>query len=558
MNKQKQFIMTVALLAVFFLAAPFFVNLTTRKVETKGNVAKNVIVLMMDGCGSTHTTLTRWYKGAPLALDSMVVGTVKTCNAESIITDSAPAATAFACGVKTSDKFVGILPDKVVTPGVNVPKEEDKCKPVASVLEGAKLVGKATGLVATSNIQHASPACFSSHWPDRNNYNEIAQQQVYEGIDVVLGAGRQYLLPKDQKGTRTDGEDMTKALVDMGYDIIGNRQQLADYNGNKVWGLFSENTLSYEFDRRKLNPSQPSLAQMTSKAIDILSKDEDGFFLFVEGSKIDWASHANDPVGVVSDVLAFDDAVNVALEYARKDGDTLVMAFADHGNGGMTIGNSTTNSTYSKLSLDQALGPIRKATLTGEGLQRVLSGSKDEAKIKEVLSKYYGINDLKDTELEDIKKGIENKYDLSYIIGPIISSRSAVGWTTTGHSGEDLTLYAYGPCKPAGLIENTDIAKTVASAFGFDLNYINGRLYQRADLLLEPKGMTVTIDKTDPENLALEVKSGDKTAILPVSKNICKIGATEHKLEGLVVYVSKTDKVFVPMQTLELLTEEGF
>ena len=98
----------------------------------------------------------------------------------------------------------------------------------------------------------------------------------------------------------------------------------------------------------------------------------------------------------------------------------------------------------------------------------------------------------------------------------------------------------------------------MASAFGFDLNYINGRLYQRADLLLEPKGMTVTIDKTDPENLALEIKSGDKSAILPVSKNVCKIGATEHKLEGLVVYVPKTDKVFVPMQILELLTEEGF
>lgn len=558
MKKTSRGIAIVALLVTAFIALPFVLNLTSQKVETKEGTARNVIVLMMDGCGSTHTTLTRWYKGAPLALDSMVVGTVKSFSAESIINDSAPAATAFACGIKTSDKFLGVTADKVTTPGVDTPKDEDKTKPVASVMEGARLMGKATGLIATSNIQHASPAGYSAHWPDRKNYNEIAQQQVYENIDVVFSSGSEYMVPKSEKGTRTDGENLFGTLNDMGYDVVRNRQQLQEFNGNKVWGLFAEDAMSYEFDRRRLTPDEPSLAQMTSKAIDILSKDEDGFFLFVEGSKIDWASHANDPVGVISDTLAFDDAVNVALQFAKRDGNTLVMAFSDHGNGGMSIGNKSTDETYSKLTLDQMLGPVKKATLTGEGLQRVLAGSKDDAKIKEVVSRYYGITDLKDTEIEQIKKGIDDKKELNYVFGPIISLRSSIGWTTIGHTGEDLTMYAYGPCKPTGLIDNTDIAKATATAFGFDLGYMTGRLYQRADTLLEPKGMTVTVDKTDPENLVLVVKSGDKTAKLPFSKNICQIGSTNFKLEGLVIFAPKTERVYVPFQTLEVLTENGF
>lgn len=558
MNKKRKSIALVALFVASFLALPLFLNMTSKKVETKENTVKNVIVLMMDGCGSTHTTLTRWYKSAPLAMDSMVVGMVKSFSAESIINDSAPAATAFACGVKTSDKFIGVMPDKVTTPGVDIPKDEDKCRPVASVLEGARLAGKATGMIATSNIQHASPAGYSSHWADRKNYNEISQQQVYQNIDVVFGAGKQYLLPKTLSGARTDGENLVLSLENMGFGIVENKQQMVDFAGNKVWGFFGGSDMAYEFDRRRLSTDQPSLAQMTSKAINILSKDEDGFFLFVEGSKIDWASHANDPVGVISDVLAFDDAVNVALQYAKKDNNTLILVFTDHGNGGMTIGNNSTSDTYSKLTLDQVLGPIRKATLTGEGLQKVLAGSKDNAKIKDVVSKYYGISDLKDNELEAIKKGIDEKKELNYVFGPIISSRSAIGWATNGHTGEDLTMYAFGPSKPTGLIDNTDIAKITAAALGFDLGYINGRLYQRADLLLESKGMTVTVDKSDPENLALVVKSGDKTATMPTSKNICKIGSVEYKLEGLVIYVPKTDKVYIPMETLEVLTEAGF
>ena len=148
---------------------------------------KNVIIMVPDGTTSAHTTVARWYKGAPLALDAMALGGVRTYSSESLITNSAPAATAFATGHKSSDRLIGVLPEAVTVPGLRAVKEKHKYKPVPSVLEGARLTGRSVGLVATANIQHATPAAFSAHWPDRSNYNEIAEQQVYCGIDVVLG-----------------------------------------------------------------------------------------------------------------------------------------------------------------------------------------------------------------------------------------------------------------------------------------------------------------------------------------------------------------------------------
>ena len=159
------------------------------------NKGKNVILLVMDGTSSGATTLAKWYKGEPLALDSIMTGGVSTYSAESAITDSAPAGTALATGNKTNDKFVGVLPKVVNTPGVDPSLANDPFKPVANVLEGAKLNGKSTGLISTSEIQHATLAAFSAHVTQRSDYDNIAEQQVYQGIDVVLGGGQEALVP---------------------------------------------------------------------------------------------------------------------------------------------------------------------------------------------------------------------------------------------------------------------------------------------------------------------------------------------------------------------------
>ena len=515
---------------------------------------KNVIILMMDGTGSAHTTITRWYKGEPLALDSMSLGGVRTYSADSLITDSAPAATAFATGHKSNDKFVGVLPGVVTIPGVPQISDDLKYKPVATVLEGAKLTGKSAGLVATSNIQHASPAGYSAHWPARSNYNEIAEQQVYLDIDVVFGGGKKYLIPNAQGGARTDGENLIDLLRSRGYEIVETRNEMLETKAKKVWGLFAEDAMSYEYDREMFTPAQPALAEMTQEAIEILSKNEKGFFLFVEGSKIDWASHANDPIGVIGDVLAFDDAVRVALDFASRDKKTLVLAFSDHGNGGMSLGNKSTDATYSKFPLEALVTPLRKATLTGEGIEKVLAGDRSESNIRSVLLRYYGIDDLSDSEITAIQNAPAGK--MNYVVGPMISSRSKIGWTTNGHVGEDLFLYVYGLKNPLGMIENTQIAHLSARSLGFDLADVDSKLFQQADRAFMNIGATVRIDTTDTANPLLVVEKGSAYAELPFSKDVMRIGkrgkVNEYELEGITVFAPNTGKVYVPEQAVRL------
>jgi alkaline phosphatase len=517
---------------------------------------KNVIVLMTDGTGSAHTTINRWYKGEPLALDKMFVGGVRTYGADSLITDSAPAATAFATGYKTNDKYVGVLPDpaKITMPGVPIIPTEMKEKPVATVLEGAKLMGKSVGLVATSNIQHASPAGYSAHWPARSNYNEIAEQQVYLGIDVVFGGGKQYLVPSSQGGKRTDGENLIDVLKSRGYGFVENRSDMLAFDNKKVWGMFADDAMLYEFDRNTLAPDQPSLGEMTRKAIEILSQNPKGFFLFIEASKVDWASHANDPIGVISDLLAFDEAVGIALDFANDKGNTLVLAFSDHGNAGMSLGSKKTDNTYSRLPLEALVDPLKKAKLTGEGVEIILNGDLSEDNIRTIMSEHYGIDDLSADEIAEIQSAPAGS--LNYIVGPMISNRSVIGWTTNGHVGDDLFFYYYGIKKPMRMIENTEIAHMSANFMNYELAKIDQKLFIPANELFGRIGALTEIDSTDQNNKVLVVKKniGKRTATakLPFSKDLLICNGTSYQISGITVFAPNTGKVYVPEEALHL------
>lgn len=520
---------------------------------------KNVIVLMADGTGSAHTTITRWVKGSSLALDKMFLSGVRTYSAESLITDSAPAATAFATGFKTNDKMVGVYPSVVTLPPGAALIEDWKFKPLATVLEAAKGSGKSVGLIATSNIQHASPAAYSAHVASRADYNEIAKQQVFLNIDIVFGGGKQYLVPIGKGGKRTDDKDLIQVLKNRGYSFIETRQELMNLpiKLQKVWGMFAEDDLAYDFDRPHLRPNQPSLAEMTQKAIEILSKNPKGFFLFVEASKVDWASHANDPIGVISDLLIFDKAVEYSLEFAKTNPKTLVLAFSDHGTGGMSLGNKKTNKTYSQLPLGALVDPLKKAILTGEGIEAMLGNDRSEANIKSVLGSYYGIEDLTPDEIGAIqkaKKGVMNN-----TVGPMISSRSVIGWTTNGHVGEDLFFYYYGLDQPLPIIENTDIARLCAKYLNLDLDHMNQTLFIPADIAFPALGAEIRIDRTDPANKLLVVSKGSKTGRLPFSKDIIQIGNKEWAMNGITVYAPKANhgagRVYIPSQALEIFTQ---
>jgi alkaline phosphatase len=574
------------------------------------NPRKNVIVLIPDGCGATHTTLARWYlhwspelsaeqgkfvaypEATSLAVDEMNVGCVRNWATNSLVTDSAPAATAFATGYKTADKFIGVLPDASSIPGYTLPAVQDYYRPVPTILEGAKRVGKSVGLVATSNVQHATPAGFSGHVQNRALYNELAEQQVFLDIDVMFGGGWQYLLPTQQGGKRIDGQNLVAVLESRGYQYLTTRDELLslDAGVTKVWGLFAKDAMSYEFDRPTLAPTEPSLVEMTESAISILSKNPKGFFLMVEGSKVDWASHANDPIGVLSDVLVFDAAVQAALDFARADKNTLVLVFTDHGNGGMTIGNKSTDETYSKMPWASVVQPLSKAFLTGEGIEKLLLAKAADLDgdtiadditaedVRSIMAECYGISNLTDDEVVQIQKRIETlineklvppvapalaTYGLNYVVGPMISSRSNIGWTTTGHTGEDLFVYAYGNTQNLGTLENTDLAKLSAKAMGFDLKKLESVLFTPAESAFTALGAKVELTSqqilvTNPKNGLeklpqlvpndLVVTKGSLTATMPVGTDMIRIAKTrnngtivwtfEMALDGLTVYTA--------------------
>ena len=540
--------------SVYWLISGILFFCTTGAAFPGETPFKNVIIMVADGMGSAHTTVSRWYKGSHLALDDMHPGAVRTYSAESLITDSAPAATAFATGHKTNDKFISVLPGTVTIPGAAKIPDELRFKPVATVLEGAKLSGRSVGIIATSSIQHATPAAFSAHWADRADYNEIAKQQVYLNMDVVLGGGKKYLLPKEKAGTRIDGEDLTAILKSRGYAIVESREALHNVKSGRLWGMFADDDMAYELDRRKFFPEQPTLSEMTQKAIELLSKNPKGFFLFVEGSKVDWASHANDPVGVISDVLAFDEAVKVALAFSRKNKQTLLLVFSDHGNGGMSIGNKATDGAYSKLSYEAVFAPLKKAQLTGEGIGMVISKDTSDGNIIKIMSEYYGIDDLTQEDVKSIKEAAPKR--MNRITGAIISRKANIGWTTHGHTGEDLFIYTYGLKKGIGTIDNTDIARITAKGMGFDLAAVDRKLFVDAEAAFRKIGAKTRITHIDSSNPMLIVERQGKYAELPLSKDIIKMRTDkkEYRMEGITILSPLTKKVFVPLDAISLFS----
>lgn len=533
-------VVSLVLASTIAMTVPLIGSGAAQGAGSSETAIKNVIILIPDGMANDATALARWYKGSSLAMDEMASGLVRTHSADAAIADSAPAGTAFATGHKSHTGYVGVLPDKATMPGQQPIKAGDEKKPVASILEASKLAGKATGIIATSEIMHATPADFSAHYPDRKNYDALSMQQVYNGMDVVLGGGAKYL---SQEG-RKDGANLLGSIKALGYDYVTTPAALKASNSNKLWGAFAPAGMAYEMDRDPAK--EPSLAEMTAKAIEVLSKDEDGFFLMVEGSKIDWAAHANDPIGVISDVLAFDEAVKVALDFAKKDGQTAIVAVTDHGNGGLTIGNTSTTGSYDKEPLSTFIGPLKKAKLTGEGLEGKFNAQRTN--IKEVMADYFGITDLTTEEIQAIKKAEPGS--MNYTVGPMISKRSGIGWTTGGHTGGDVVLYTYAPNgdRPTGVIDNTDVAKYMARVLGLDLGAVTEKLFVKAKPAFAAKGAAYTLDV---KNAKVVVTKGANKLELPFHQSFALLNGKKTQLEGVIVYNGV--EAFVPQQAVDLI-----
>jgi alkaline phosphatase len=560
----------LATIAVIVLAGMLLVAHSALAFNGRGEIMrerlrqqgiKNVIVMIPDGCDETVQTAARWYKGEDLQVDKMVGGAVKTHMANSIITGSAAAGTAFATGHKTTVRFLGVGPSE--------DEEEDGYKnltgfvptaqpyaPVASVLEAAKLAGKATGLVATSRVTHATPAAFACHIHDRGLDNEIMEHMVYNNVDVVFGGGARHLIPDGENyttsfgdtwgGKRTDGEDLLRVLKKRGYTFVDNRDDMLDLVEGPVWGMFDDSHMQPDIDRKHFAPHEPSLAEMTAKAIELLSQDEDGFFLMVEGSQVDWAGHNNDPIYMVTDFIAFDDALKVACDFAEDDGHTLVLAFPDHNTGGMKIGHYTTAVGYTSTRIEDLVGPLEGMTMSANG---VLSMMDEEGRtLADAVESYWGIS-LTEADIVEIEE-LADSVGLSYALARVVSkNHTVIGWTTHGHTGETVPVWVYGADAPVGTIDNTELALMAAGAMNVDLGKITDRLY----VDLEEAGVAFSIDESDPANPVV-IAGGAK---LPVSKDYMTVEKRRrtiaYKLPGLTVHAPETGKVYVSQRALRIL-----
>jgi len=276
---------------------------------------KNVILMIGDGMGLAQVAAARIRAVGPdgrLHMDRMPVTGFVTTHSEQLVTDSAAGATALATGYKTNNGMVSVRPDG---------------RRLLTILEAARDKKMATGLTVVSPIPHATPAAFAAHEDSRNSYPKIFKQMLEAKVDVLFGSG-------DAGTTTQPSADATRARK-AGYRVISNRKDLRSATDTPIIGLLG-------IEEPSAASPDPMLAEMTAKAIELLGKKPNGFFLMVEGSDIDWAGHANDPAGAIRKTLLFDLAIKEALEFARKDGHTLVVVTADHETGGMAIvGGST-------------------------------------------------------------------------------------------------------------------------------------------------------------------------------------------------------------------------
>ena len=430
---------------------------------------KNVILIIPDGYGPASATMARDYLRyrdgiTSLALDSVLVGSVRTFAADSRITDSAAGATAYAANTKTYNGAIAVDTDE---------------QPVATLLEAAERRGMATGIVATSRITHATPAAFSSHVVDRGMENEIAAQQVTKDIEVILGGGRRHFLPAAEGGDRDDGRNLIAEARSDGYQYVADRDQLNRISAAPVLGLFSSSHMDYEIDR---NPAeQPSFAEMTAKAIELLQNDEDGYFLMVEASRIDHAGHNNDAAAHLHDILAYNEATQVALDAAHADGNTLVVSVSDHESGGMSLGRDGVYAwDPAVLSRVQA---SHGAILDEARTQTTVEGDTVRLIRPSVIREQTGIDELTADEIAALRTQVDDPGALNFTLAEVVSRRARVGWTTGGHTAIDVNLYAYGPGADrfAGNHDNTFVGATLADLLGFNLSSLTSTIQEQVD-----------------------------------------------------------------------------
>jgi alkaline phosphatase len=450
---------------IALLIAIFMVIAVWLPLEVLAAGPKNVVYLIGDGMSATQRRAPEEVLGRKLVMNTFpAVGLYTTYCLDTLVTDSAAAGTALATGHKTNSGVISVDPTGKVA--------------YETLAEAAKRLGKSVGLVTTTAITDATPAVFGAHIIDRAQQNEIAEQYLEQGFAVYMGGGLRHFIPQSEKGSkRKDDRDLTHEFADAGYSVVKNKGELGSLEitkNTKVLGLFSQSNMPHHVDR---SPDHPTLSEMTAAAIKVLKQNPKGFFLMVEGGRVDHGCHANDPVAAIFDTEELDRAVTVAVDFQKEDPDTFIFVGGDHETGGMGLG----------IGLDYFVKPevVRNGRKTYEWVAGTFS--KKGGDPVAVLSEATGIDDFTPEEVKAInmaaenvkvKKKSANAYNpnwLAFVYADIMSRRSHIGWTSWAHTASPVVVTCAGPGSEnfVGYYDNTDPARKLAALWGIELKTWN-------------------------------------------------------------------------------------
>ncbi|KAF4591468.1 repressible alkaline phosphatase precursor [Ophiocordyceps camponoti-floridani] len=486
----------IATAAVIIIAVWTQHNQQTSSPSSPGSDKRNLVFMVSDGMGPASLSLTRSYRQLVdklphddvLVLDKHLVGSSRTRSSNSLVTDSAAGATAFSCGMKSYNGAISMLPD---------------LKPCGSVLEAAKKAGYMTGLVVTTDITDATPACFASHVRLRGMQDEIALQEIGQGplgrsVDLMLGGGRCHFLPNTTSGScRGDDVDVVAlAQKEHGWTYISDRHGFDSLEPVEkvklpLLGLFASTDVPFEMDRQRMSNVYPSLSEMARTALRILqaatANSDKGFFLMIEGSRIDHAGHINDAAAQVREVVEYDKTygqVQSFLDQSKTKG--VVVATSDHETGGLSLALQEAGHlpVYNWFPHVLANASRSSENLAAELMSHLSSHtgsaqSRDDLKSwinKQLIVPGLGIADATDAELSLLADDPESS---TALLAAMISLRAHVGWSTHGHSAVDVNVYASsGPeTDPVrGNIENTEVGSFLARFLRVDVEAVTREL----------------------------------------------------------------------------------
>lgn len=446
------------------LLSPFDLKASILEEEFKGKKAKNIIFMVSDGMSIGTLVMADLYIKRKYGRSSNWIGLYENnlvkralmdmASANSVVTDSSAASSSWGGGERVNNGSLNISPNGKE----NLP-----------ILQKFKKAGKKVGCVTTVPINHATPAGFSVWSKSRKSMDEIAIKYTEIGFDVMMGGGNKYFDPN----IREDKKDIYEIFRKKGYSVVRNKSEMEKAPKNKpLFGTFSDEALPYTIDYQQdsnLIKNVPTLADMTAKAIDQMKDHAKGFVMQVEGGKVDWAAHGNDIGALLYDQVAFDDAVKVAIDFAKKDGNTLVVLTSDHGNAnpGLIYGKNCDenfdhiqNFTHSNEWVLQGIKPEDSIGVVKERIAQAcgkMSISDDQA--KEILSYY---NDAKMKE-----DGLYNSRHLPFrALSEMQKPYTSVGWISMDHSSDYTELAMFGPgsqsLKP--FMINTEIHKFLLDA----------------------------------------------------------------------------------------------